>query len=235
MLKLPEELVTAAPSPLHVPDGFMSLPVIGLTTAITVAVLAVAVWRSNRGLNERLVPLMGVMAAFIFAAQMLNFPVVGGTSGHFVGGALAAALLGLWPAVLVMTCVVALQAILFQDGGLVVLGINVFNMGVVSVLAGWLIYTSFLRTVGVWRWGVLAGGFVAAWVSVVLSALACAVELALSGTSPFQVAVPAMVGVHTLIGLGEGLITGGALALVMATHRDLLHLRPIRAGGGGQS
>ena len=115
---------TASPLPdaLHAPDGFLSVPVAIAMWAMTVAVLTVAVRRTNGALDERAVPLMGVMAAFIFAAQMFNFPVAGGTSGHLLGGVLAAILLGPWAGTLVMACVVAVQALLFQDGGLVVMG-----------------------------------------------------------------------------------------------------------------
>ena len=126
------------PLPLHAPDGFFTLPVAAIGYLISAVFIAIAIHRTNRQLNERLIPTMGVMAAFIFAAQMLNFPVAGGTSGHLVGGALAAIVLGPWAAILVMTAVVGLQALLFQDGGLVVLGINTLNMAILSCLSGFL-------------------------------------------------------------------------------------------------
>ena len=187
----------------------------------------------GRRLNERLVPAMGVFAAFIFAAQMLNFPVAGGTSGHLIGGALVAIVLGPWAGVLVMTAVVALQALLFQDGGLVAMGVNVLNMAVISTFVGWGVYVVGRRV----TWsaaGLLGVGFAAAWVSVVVSALAAATELSLSGTSPFTVAFPAMGGVHALIGIGEGLITVAALAVVRAGRRDLLELSSAAGEGGGR-
>src|SRR3990172_2402743 len=119
---------------LHAPDGFLTVPVALLMWVLTIVVLAIAVSRASRELDERAVPLMGVTAAFIFAAQMVNFPVAGGTSGHMVGGVLAAILLGPWVGALVMASVVAVQALVFQDGGLVVLGANIFNMGIVATL-----------------------------------------------------------------------------------------------------
>ncbi len=213
--------VSSVPLGLHAPDGFFTLPVAIAGYAISAAVIAYAIRRTNRQLNERMIPLMGVMAAFIFAAQMLNFPVVGGTSGHLIGGALAAILLGPWAAVLVMTSVVGLQALLFQDGGLIVLGVNLLNMAVLSCLVGYLVYR-LSGEPGASASTLLFRGFIAAFVSVVVSAMAAAVELSISGTSPFLVAFPAMTSVYALIGIGEGLITAGALAFIRAARPDLL-------------
>lgn len=213
-------LLEAGP-PLHIPDGFVSAPVAVGGWLATAAVVAYAARRANRDLSERAVPLMGVMSAFIFAAQMMNFPVAGGTSGHMLGGALAAVLLGPWAGIIVMTSVVSLQAFLFQDGGIVALGVNVLNMGILSSFTGYALYrgiTAFaagnhnLRLVAV---------FVAAWVSVEVAAIATALQLAASSTSPLGVALPAMVGVHALIGIGEGLISAAALGFVISTRPDL--------------
>jgi cobalt/nickel transport system permease protein len=165
---------------------------------------------------------MGVMAAFIFAAQMMNFPVAGGTSGHLLGGALAAILLGPWAAIIVMTTVVGVQALIFQDGGLVALGTNVFNMGIITVFSGYGLYWTFARFAPVAPWVRMASPFAAAWLSVQLAALATTFELALSDTSPLNVALPAMMGVHAVIGIGEGLITTAAVAFIWSTRRDLL-------------
>jgi cobalt/nickel transport system permease protein len=165
--------------------------------------------------------MMGVMAAFIFAAQMLNFPVAGGTSGHLIGGALAAIILGPWAAILVMTAVVGLQALLFQDGGLVVLGINLLNMSIMSVLAGYGAYWVF-RKLGTSFKHLMIGGFIAAWVSVVIAAASTALMLGMSGTTPLALALPAMTGVHMLIGIGEGLITVFALSFIHAARPALL-------------
>jgi cobalt/nickel transport system permease protein len=184
-----------------------------------------AVRRANRELGERHVPLMGVSAAFIFAAQMMNFTVAGGTSGHLLGGALAAILLGPWAGTLVLTSVLIVQALLFQDGGLLALGANLFNMAIVGVLIGWVIYRGLRRLLGDGTWAVMASGFAAAWLSVVVASLVAAAELAFSGTSPWMVVVPAMGLVHALIGLGEGLITVGVLAFLRAARPDLLFIR----------
>jgi cobalt/nickel transport system permease protein len=209
---------------MHIPDGFLSAPIAVLFYILSGAILAVAIWRTNQTLDERTVPLMGVLAAFIFAAQMMNFPVAGGTSGHLLGGALAAILLGPWAAIIVMTVVIGVQALIFQDGGLAVLGANVFNMGILTAFVGYGIFRLATSLGGGKRPVVLVGTFVAAWVSVMVAAFATSAELALSGTSTWGVVLPAMMGVHTLIGIGEALISTGAVAFVMAARPDLLRL-----------
>ena len=219
---------SSIPLPLHAPDGFFSLPVAVAGYVLAAAFIGIAIRQTNRSLNERMVPMMGVMAAFIFAAQMLNFPVAGGTSGHLVGGALAAIVLGPWAAILVMTAVVGLQALLFQDGGLVVLGINLLNMSIVSVLAGYGAYWVF-RKLGASYKTMMVGGFVAAWLSVVVSAISTALMLGISGTTPLALALPAMAGVHMLIGIGEGLITVFALSFIRAARPALLEMPSERA------
>ena len=223
--------VTPSPAPMHIPDGFLSLAVSLICWALAVAGVALALRRTRDVLGERQVPLMGVLAAFIFAAQMLNFTVAGGTSGHLIGGTLAAVLLGPWAGILTMTTVVAIQALLFQDGGLLVMGANILNMGVIATLVGYGLYRGVMALARGRRWGLFVGGFAAAWASVVIAALATAVQLALSGTSPLGVALPAMAGVHVLIGIGEGLITVGALAFVATVRRDLLEPSGAVAGG----
>jgi len=178
-------------------------------------------------MGERHVPLMGILAAFIFAAQMLNFPVAGGTSGHLIGAALAAILLGPWAAVLIMSCVLIAQSLIFQDGGLLALGANIFNMGIVASFSGYYLYRLFVLMLGKNRKSQLISSFIGAWGSVFLASIVCAIELAVSGTSPIQVALPAMAGIHALIGIGEGLITGAVLSLVLATRADLLQLQKV--------
>jgi cobalt/nickel transport system permease protein len=222
-----------SPVPLHIPDGFLSVAIAVICWALTAVGVGVSLWRSGKTLGARQVPLMGVLAAFIFAAQMLNFTVAGGTSGHLIGGALAAILLGPWAAILTMTTVVGIQALVFQDGGLLVMGANILNMGIIAVLVAYGVYRGVMVLTGGRRWGLFLGGFAAAWLSAVISAVATVVELAFSGTSPLSMALPAMVGVHVLIGIGEGLITVGALAFVAAARRDLLRLsdKPVRGLG----
>ncbi|MFN2225154.1 MAG: energy-coupling factor ABC transporter permease [Anaerolineae bacterium] len=218
---------------MHIPDGFISTGTAVVTYAAAAGGIGYALRRVNRELDERQVPLLGVTAAFLFAAQMMNFPVAGGTSGHLLGGALAAILLGPWAGALVLTAVVAVQALLFQDGGLLALGANVLNMALIGVLVGWLTYSSLKRLLGQRPWASLAAGFAAAWLSVVIASLAASVELAVSGTWPLGVALPAMGLVHALIGLGEGLITVGVLAFLQATRPDLLVLNRAASQAGG--
>lgn len=207
---------------MHIPDGFLSLVVSLMLWVVSIIVVAYALRRVGKDLNERQVPLMGVLAAAIFAGQMLNFTVAGGTSGHLMGAAIATILLGPWAAIVVMTCVVSIQALIFQDGGLVVLGANIFNMGIVGVAVSYMAYTAVMRIARGARWGVFAGGFSAAWLSVFVASLGVALELAISGISPANIAIPAMAAVHALIGIGEGLITVGALGFVYAARPDLL-------------
>ena len=192
--------------PMHIPDGFLSTPGFDyLLGIISAGVVAYALRRVGKDLGERQVPLMGVLAAAIFAGQMLNFSVTGGTSGHLLGAALATILLGPWAAVIVMTSVVSIQALIFQDGGLLALGANLFNMAVVGVTVSYFVYTSIQKLARGKKWGIFVGGAAAAWFSIVIASLACALELALSGTSPANISVPAMGGIHMLIGIGEGL------------------------------
>ena len=212
---------------MHIPDGFLSIATVATTYAVSAGGVGNAVRVANKKLGEKQVPLMGVLAAFIFAAQMLNFPVAGGTSGHLIGAALAAILLGPWASVLIMSCVLIAQCLIFQDGGLLALGANIFNMGIVASFSGYYIYRLVILLIGNGRRGKLVGGFVGAWGSVFLASTACAIELAVSGASPMAVVLPAMAGLHALIGIGEGLITGAVLSLVLATRADLLQLQRI--------
>jgi len=224
--------VLLSPTPMHIPDGFLSMGVIVVCWVLSIIAIGIALARTRKSLGERQVPVMGVLAAFIFAAQMLNFTIAGGTSGHFLGAALAAILLGPWAAILTMTTVVALQALLFQDGGLLALGGNILNMAVIGPVVAYGFYRGVRTLLGNRRESTLVAGFVAAWVSIVVAALACAMELGFSGTSPIGIALPAMAGIHALIGIGEGLITLGALALVTATRPDLVEAEraPVPAG-----
>jgi cobalt/nickel transport system permease protein len=210
---------------LHAPDGFVSGPIAILMWIATAAVVAYAVRQTNRTLDERAVPLLGVMAAFIFAAQSFNFPVGPGMSGHLLGGVLAAILLGPWAATLVMTAVIAVQALIFQDGGLVIMGANIFNMGIVGTLGGYAVYRGVAGLLGGEQRGRLPAAAIAAWCAVVLGAAAMAIELGLSGIVPIEIALPALVASHALIGIGEAAITVAALAFISVARADLLRLR----------
>ena len=221
-----------APAQMHIPDGFLSVFVSIILWIISAITVGYALRRVSADLGERQVPLMGVLAAAIFAGQMLNFTVIGGTSGHLMGAALATILLGPWAAILVMTCVVAVQALIFQDGGLLALGSNIFNMGIIGVAVAYMAYNTLRRLIGNHRWGLLLSGFIAAWLSIEIAALGVALQLALSNTSPANIAIPTMAGIHALIGIGEGLITVGALAFLVSTRPDLLKGGEGRLAGG---
>ncbi len=212
---------------MHIPDGFLNVATVATTCVVSAGGVGNAVRIANKKLGEKQVPLMGVLAAFIFAAQMLNFPIIGGTSGHLIGAALAAILLGPWASVLIMSCVLIAQCLIFQDGGLLALGANIFNMGIVASFSGYYLYRLATAFLGDNRRGKLISGFIGAWGSVFLASIVCAIELAVSGTSPIGVVLPAMAGLHALIGIGEGLITGAVLSLVLATRPDLLQLQRI--------
>ncbi len=217
-------LFSPVPSPtaMHIPDGFLSVWVSAIFWLISGLVLALALRQTSRTLAERQVPMMGVLAAAIFAGQMLNFSVTGGTSGHLLGAALAVILLGPWPAIVVMTSVVSVQALLFQDGGILALGANIFNMAIIGVFVSYAIFSLLSRLIKKRPIGLLVSGFVAAWSSIFVASLACGLQLAISGTSPANIAIPAMAAIHSLIGIGEGLITSGALVFVYAARADLL-------------
>lgn len=210
---------------LHAPDGFFSTPVAAVMWLLTGACLGLALRKANNSLDERAVPLMGVMAAFIFAAQMFNFQVATGTSGHLLGGVLAAILLGPWAGTVVMACVIAVQGIVFQDGGLVVMGGNIFNMGIIGTFGGYFLYRLIAAILGGEDKARLPAAAIAAWVSVEVAAVAVSFQLSASDTTALNVALPAMTGVHALIGIGEAVITVAALSFIAVTRADLLKLR----------
>jgi cobalt/nickel transport system permease protein len=214
---------------MHAPDGFLSVPIAIVMWVAAVAILAYAVKRTNETIDERAIPLMGVMAAFIFAAQMFNFQVAGGTSGHLLGGVLAAVLLGPWAGTLVMTAVVSVQALIFQDGGLVVMGANIFNMAIVGTLGGYALYRALVSLLGGEDRARIPAAAIAAWASVMVASGAMAIQLGISGTTDMAVALTAMLGVHAFIGIGEALITSAALGFIQLTRADLFKLRDARS------
>jgi cobalt/nickel transport system permease protein len=210
---------------MHIPDGFLDAKALAVTGSLSVGGLAVAIRQVDRTLPRNKIPLMGLSAAFVFAAQMLNFPVAGGTSGHLLGGVLAGALLGPAAAAVVIACVLTVQALLFSDGGVLALGANIFNMSFVGAVCGSAIYQLARRFLPGLR-GRITAVFFAAWCSTVLASLACAGELALSGTLKPGVVFPAMAGIHLLIGIGEGLITSLVILAIARTRPDLLEPEP---------
>jgi cobalt/nickel transport system permease protein len=205
---------------MHIPDGFLSMPVVLVMWIITVLVIGYSIKKTNKQITEKHIPLMGVLAAFVFAAQMLNVPVAAGTSGHFLGGVLVAIFLGPWVGTVIMASVFIVQAVVFQDGGILALGANIFNMGLIGTVLGFYLYRGLTKML---KSKIMAAA-VAAWVAIVLASLICALELAVSGTSPVQVVVPAMTGIHAVIGIVEAVITVVVITAVMKTRPDLLTL-----------
>lgn len=224
-----------APHALHIPDGFLSTVVSFIGWVLALIVIGIAIRVTRHQLGERQIPLMGLLAAFIFAAQAINFPVAAGTSGHLLGGALAAVVMGPWAATLIMTAVIVTQGLLFQDGGLLVMGWNILNMGVFTAFTGYAVYVLVRRLVGEGGRSRLVAAFAGAWLSVEVGAIATAFELAASGTSPLSLGLPAMASLHALIGLGEAFITAGAIALLQASRPQVLDAGETAPGRKGAS
>lgn len=209
---------------MHAPDGFLEPGVAVVTAVVSLVVVAVALRAASHQLGERQVPLAGVAAAFVFSAQMLNFPVASGTTGHLLGGALAAILLGPWIGCLVVAVVVLVQALLFADGGLTALGYNVLNMAIVPAFGGWAAYLLLRRAMPKSAGGVVGATAIASGLTVVMSAAAFSLEwlFGASAPVPFDTVFGAMVGVHTLIGVGEAVISAMVVAAVLAARPDLV-------------
>ena len=214
---------------MHIPDGFLSLMISLVCWILAAGSIVLAIQNSRKSFDDHLVPLAGIMAAFIFAAQMINFPVAGGTSGHFIGAALATVVLGPWLGILVMTAVITLQALLFQDGGLVVMGANILAMGVVPALISYGFYRAAVKRSRRTQLLTVAG---ASWLAVMGGALLVSLLLGFSGTSSFRVAVPAMLGIHAFIGIGEALITVAAFSFIRNARPQLLQTSAVAGGRG---
>jgi cobalt/nickel transport system permease protein len=210
---------------MHLLDGILNAATCAGTGALAGGAVAWAAREVRADVGNRLVPLLGVMSACVFSAQMVNFPIVGGTSGHLLGGVLAAVVLGPWAGLLAMTVVLVVQCLLFGDGGLTALGANIVNMGLAGSLGGYAVYAMVLRLIARPS-GHVVGASVASWVSVQMAAAQCAVELWWSGIYPLEVVLPAMLIVHSFIGVGEALITGAVVAFVLRVRPDLLYASP---------
>lgn len=206
---------------MHIPDGFLDTKTIVATTTLSAVGIAAAWRQTQKYIRPQRVPMLGVAAAFVFAAQMLNFPVVAGTSGHLMGAVLSTVLLGPGAASIVMCCVLVVQCFLFADGGVLALGANIFNMAILGSIVGDVLYRSVRRMVGGER-GRIAAVAVASWCSVVLASICCAGELAWSGTVSWQAAFPAMAGVHAVIGIGEAVITCLIILAIKKARPELL-------------
>ncbi len=220
---------------MHVPDGFLDAPTSAATAVVAVAAVAVCVRGARRELDERTAPMAGLVAAFVFAVQMLNFPVGAGTSGHLLGGALAAILVGPFTGALCVAVVLGIQALLFADGGLTALGTNITLMSMTTVLVGYGLFVALTKALPRTPGSVIGASFVSGLVSVPASALLFVGLYAFGGTAdiPLDPLAAAMLGVHLLIGIGEGLITAAAVSSVLAVRPDLVrgarHLLPTQS------
>ena len=206
---------------MHIPDGFLDTKTIVATSILSATGIAIALKRVKANITPREVPLMGLAAAFVFVSQMLNFPVVGGTSGHLIGTVLVAVLLGPSAAILVMSSVLVVQCLLFADGGILSLGANILNMAIVGSVVGYSIYRLIFKFIPNNTGRFFAIG-IASWLSVIVAAMVCVGELGWSNTVAWQVAFPVMINIHMLIGIGEALITILIVTAVQTTRPELL-------------
>ncbi len=206
---------------MHIPDGFLSNRVSLSMDVISGATILYAARRVRLDTSTRAIPLMGVLGAFVFAAQMLNFPVLGGTSGHLVGGALLAILLGPMAAFLTLSAVIIAQALFLQDGGVIALGANIFNIAAITSFTGYGIFRLLRGPATSGKWAAIAA-FIAGWTSMLLSAACCAFQLAISGVIPWKVGLMAMVGYHAIIGIVEGGLTAAVLSFLLRVRPDLV-------------
>lgn len=211
---------------MHIPDGLIYAPTAVATGATGAGLVALALYKSRDGLDDRQIPLVGVTAAFIFAAQMVTFPVAGGTSAHLLGGVLAGILLGPWLGALVETVVYLVQAIGFADGGVTALGANVIMMGFLPAVGGYYFFRLVARRLPRTRRSFLGTTAVTAWLSVVLASVLAAVFIVAGGPLPVQ-AYPIMVGIHMVVGVGEAVITTAVVAAVLRTRPDLMATRDL--------
>lgn len=201
---------------MHIPDGFLDVKTIAATYSMSAAVIPYAMSRAKRTMKEKNIPFMASMASFVFVAQMINFPIVGGTSGHLLGNVLLSYLFGPWVSVMIMTVVISMQAILFGDGGITALGANILNMAIVANFSGYFIMRFYERL----KLNNNISLFIASWFSVMLSALFAAAEISFSGLIDFKVAVTSMLFWHGFIGVGEGLLTAFIAAAILKARPD---------------
>lgn len=210
---------------MHAPDGFLNAGTAVVTGLVSLLVVAFASRQSREQLKDKAIPLAGITAAFIFAAQMFNFPVAAGTTGHLLGGALAAILLGPSVGAIVVTIVVVVQAFVFADGGITALGYNVLNMAIIPAYGGYAVFRIIRRLFSKSSGGVIGATGIAAWACVVMASIAFSIEWLFGATAPvsFDDVFAAMVGVHALVGIGEGLISAVAVGAVLASRPDLVY------------
>ena len=210
---------------MHIPDGFIDIPTSAAFGTLALAGTAIALKKAKTEVDDRTAPMAGLTAVFIFAVQMLNFPVAAGTSGHLLGGALAMVLVGPYAASLAITVVLGVQALLFADGGLTALGLNVFNLSVIAVLVSFLVFKLMVKLLPKSKSAIPLAAGIAAFVSVPLSASAFTLQYAIggNGTAPVETVFIAMLTTHLLIGIGEAVITMLTVSAILASRSDLVY------------
>jgi cobalamin biosynthesis protein CbiM len=210
---------------MHIPDGFIDIPTSAAFAGLAAAGIAVSLKGARTQLDEKSAPLAGLTAVFIFAVQMLNFPVVAGTSGHLIGAALAAVLVGPWAATLALTVVLVMQAFLFADGGLTALGLSAFNMSIIAVWVGYGVFLLVKKILPKTKSSIVIASAIGALLSVPAAAIGFTIQYAIGATATFSVTtvLGAMVGTHVLIGIGEAIITGLTVSAVLASRSDLVY------------
>lgn len=204
---------------MHIPDGFLDVKTTISFWGISAVFLSYSIKKLRDNLNEKIIPLMGVLGAFVFASQMLNFPILNGTSGHFVGGVLLGIVLGPFAGLITMSSILLIQSLLFADGGIISLGANIFNMGVVGPFLGFYLYKNFLKF---FKNNFIISSFLSSFLSIVVGATFCSIQLGISNTIPISLGLPTMVGIHALIGIGEGVITSLILSFLYKIRKDLI-------------
>ena len=210
---------------MHIPDGFIDIPTSAAFGSLALAGTAIALKKAKTEVDDRTAPMAGLTAVFIFAVQMLNFPVAAGTSGHLLGGALAMVLVGPYAASLAITVVLGVQALLFADGGLTALGLNVFNLSVIAVLVSFLVFKLMVKLLPKTKSAIPLAAGIAAFVSVPVSASAFTLQYAIggNGTAPVETVFIAMLTTHLLIGIGEAVITMLTVSAILASRSDLVY------------
>lgn len=226
---------------MHMSDGLVNVPTAAVFGLVAAVGLAVAASRARADLDERTAPMAGLVTAFVFAVQMINFPILPGASGHLLGGALVAILVGPWVGSLCIAIVLVVQAVLFADGGLTALGTNITNMALVGVFTGYAVARALRGLATRSHGGLLATAFVAALVNTVVASMAFVAEYAIGGAggAGLETVFTLMVGLHVLVGVGEGIITAATVGAVAAVRPDLVyllrgHAPALRVGSTGE-
>lgn len=214
---------------MHLPDGYLDWRIIAVTTIISAVFIVIGFFQMKKHFNTKHIPLFALLTASVFAAQLINFPIVGGTSGHILGGTLISVFLGPLGALISMVLVLVIQAFLFADGGVTALGANVLNMGIIAGFVGYFLYLGIRKLIGRGNWGIRVGAACASYIATVLAALACGLELGWSQTLPYgiQITVPVMVGWYLVIGIGEAIITSIVIEYTIRMRPDMLELPKI--------